>query len=237
MKRMAILAVAILLLGFYVAWPAWSGYAIRTALQNKDAAALAAKIDFESVQASMRPGVTQKVGEGYDRYQAQLGPTAGMILAQLKKDAVPRIVDASLKALLTPEMIIRIASEAGPVKETIERIMREQIGRGLPANGNAPADAAGGAAVPQGLGGLLGRALKGGNQPAAVEPAPAPAAAGQTNTAPRFSLANVKSFAFNGPLMFSVGVAKDPATPDADVTAQMSFTGGDWKVTGLVPRS
>jgi Protein of unknown function (DUF2939) len=237
MKRIAIAAVAILMLGFYVGWPAWSGYVIRSALQNKDANALASKIDFERVQASMRPAVMQKVAESYDRYQAQLGPAGGLILGQLRKDAMPRIVDASLKAMLTPEMMIRIASEAGPIKDTIERIMREQIGRGMPANGGAAVDAGGADKLPQGLGGMLGRVLKGSNQPAAPEPDAAPApSASQPKQAPRFSLSNVKSFAFAGPLSFSVGVAKDPATPDADVTAQMSFTGGDWKVTGLLPR-
>jgi hypothetical protein len=237
MKRIAVAAAAVLLLlGFYVAWPAWSGYAIRSALQNKDAPALAAKVDFESVQASMRPVVTQKVLEGYDRYQTQLGPTGGLVLGQLKKDTVPRIVEASLKSLLTPEMIVRIASEAGPIKEAIDRIMREQMARAVPGGEitNASGDTGGGPLRP-GLGGLLGKALKGGDQTAKPAPAaePVPAAKPIAN---KFSLTNIKSFAFTSPLSFQVGVAKDPATPDADVTVQMSFIGGDWKVTGLVPR-
>lgn len=63
MKRILALAV-IAIAGFYVAWPAWSGYVIRDAIQSKDTARLAAKVDFDRVQASLRPTVTRKVEEG-----------------------------------------------------------------------------------------------------------------------------------------------------------------------------
>jgi hypothetical protein len=128
--------------------------------------------------------------------------------------------------------MIRIASEAGPIKETIERVMREQMGRGLPSTGLPAGDGAssdGG----RGLGARLGRIMRNGNQPAA-EPDGAPAPAEQPKR--KFSLSNVKSFSFSGPLSFQVGLVKDPVAATADVTAQMSFTGGDWKLTGLVPR-
>ena len=246
MKRLMVLAL-LLLAGFYVAWPAWSGYQIREALQARDAAKLDAKVDFDSVRVSLRPIVTQKVSDGFDRYQGQAGPTAGLILGQLKKDVIPRIVETSLVTLLTPETIIRIASEAGPIKESFERIMREQMGRSIPGGavnaGGDTSQAAGGGQ--SGLGGMLGRVLNNraatGNQPGAVEPKVGEPKPGEVEQPPQptkrtYSYANIKSFAFNGPLSFRVGVAKDPATPDADVTAEMSFTGGDWKVTGLVPR-
>jgi Protein of unknown function (DUF2939) len=234
-KRILFLAI-VALLGFYVAWPAWSGYSIRNAILAKDHAALASKVDFDSVQASLRPAVTQKVNDGFDRYASQMGPTGGLVIGQLKKDAVPKIVDASLRTLLTPENIIRIATEAGPMKESFERIMRDQMGRGLPAVG---AGADGTPAPQQGLGGLLGKALQIAKPPATqsadATPAgtPAPASDG---TKPKFSLSNIKSFSFAGPLSFQVGVAKNPAAAEADVTAQMSFTGGDWKITSLIPR-
>jgi Protein of unknown function (DUF2939) len=236
MKRRGFLGIGlpavVLLLGFYVAWPAWSGYTIRNALQTQNAQALAAKVDFDQLRASLRPAVTAKVGEGFDRYQAQLGPTGGLILGQFKNDAIPKIVEASLRTLLTPEMMIRIASEAGPIKETIERVMREQMGRGLPAAGLPAGDGAAGADGGRGLGARLGRIMRGGNQPAESDSPAAPAEQPKR----KFSLANIKSFAFNGPLSFQVGLAKDPAAGAPDVTAQMSFTGGDWKLTGLVPR-
>jgi hypothetical protein len=40
--------------------------------------------------------------------------------------------------------------------------------------------------------------------------------------------------AHKGPLSLAVCVAKDPAANELDVTANMGFTGFDWKVTGLV---
>lgn len=239
MKRFIALVI-VALLGFYVAWPAWTGYAIRSALQEQDATALAAKIDFERVRESLRPVVTRKIDEGVDRYQAQLGAAGGMVLGRLRQSVVPKVVDASLNRLLTPESVIRIAAEAGPLKESLDRIMREQIGLGVPGGG-APVDAGiGGATEPRGLGGLFGKVLKGsGGAPPAgaqgMEPQPAPGQAPE-RTKRKFSLANVKSFGVNGPLSFRVGVAKDPASVEADVTAELAFTGGDWRVVGLVPR-
>ncbi len=237
MKRILALAV-IAIAGFYVAWPAWSGYVIRDAIQSKDTARLAAKVDFDRVQASLRPTVTRKVEEGFDRYQSQLGGAGAMILGQLRKDAVPKIVEASLKALLTPDMIIRITSEGGSIKDSLDRIMREQIGRLLPAGGAGGDNAAPSGQVRQGLGGLLGKALPG------AAPAPAaPEAAAVAATVPvagspgrSLSVMNIKSFSFVGPVSFRVGVAKESTAVEPDITAEMSFIGGDWKLTGLVPK-
>ena len=242
MKRLIATAL-FLLVGFYVAWPAWSGYQIREALQARDPKKLGAKVDFDSVRVSLHPVVTQKVSDGFDRYQSQAGPTAGLILGQLKKDVIPKIVETSLVALLTPETIIRIASEAGPLKESFERIMREQMGRTIPGGvanvGGDTSQASNGGQ--SGMGGMFGRVLgnraAAGNQPGAAEPKAGEAEPPTQPTKRAYSYANIKSFAPNGPLSFRVGVAKDPATPDADITVEMSFTGGDWRVTGLVPRS
>ena len=165
--------LAIALLGFYVAWPAWSGYVIREALRSQDAARLASKVDFERVRASLLPVVTAKVDEGVGRYQSQLGGAGAILLEQFKKDALPKVVDATLRVLVTPQMIIRLASEAGPIREGIDRVVREQLGRRAAgsADGSEPASPQAGG---QGLGGLLGKVLKRGDQqPAAGEP-PAP---------------------------------------------------------------
>ena len=51
-----------------------------------------------------------------------------------------------------------------------------------------------------------------------------------------YGLANLKRFAFAGPLGFDVGVAKDPTASEPDLTAGMNFTGLDWKLTRIVPR-
>lgn len=235
MKR-AIVGVGVAaLLMFYVGWPAWTGYRIRGALLAQDPVGLAAKVDFERVRLSLRPVVTRKVDDGVDRYQSQLGAAGNLIVGRLRQDLVPKIVEASMNRLLTPEAVIRIAAEGGSIKESLDRIMREQIGLGMPNRGELTAET-GVPAEPKGLGGLLGKVLKGSAPPLAAEPPPPAPSPPAAKPARQYSLANVKSFAFAGPLSFRVGVAKDPAATEADVTAEMAFTGGDWKVVGLVPR-
>lgn len=227
--------VVVALVGFYVAWPAWSGYVIRNAINDKDPVALAAKVDFARVHDSLRPGVAEKVDQQIDRYQSQMGAAGAMVVGQLCKDLVPKIIEASLKRLLTPEMIIRIAAERGTIKESLDRVLREQVGNGLPG-GNSPTDSSGGPNPPStaGLGGLLGKVLKQPGSPPAegAESSPGQPAA----TTRKISISNIRNFAFNGPLSFRLGIAKDPSKSEPDVTAEMSFTGGDWKLTGLVPR-
>jgi hypothetical protein len=52
----------------------------------------------------------------------------------------------------------------------------------------------------------------------------------------RFTLANIKSYRITGPLALAVGIARDPAAAEPDVTAEFAFTRGKWKVVGIVPR-
>lgn len=208
MKRWIGLATAVVLAlaVFYGAWPAWSAYVIRNAIQARDPAALASKVDFTRVRDNLRPVLAMRVDQQLDKYQAQLG-TAGRLLAgRVRKDVAPRIVDASVNRLVTPEVIIRIVAERAALKETIEAILREQIGLGIP-DAREPSE-----------------------KPAPdQEPGPA-------NPGKKYSLANIKRLAFSGPLSFQLGVAKDPAAPQEDFAAEMAFTGGDWKLVGLVPR-
>ena len=249
MKRLFALAL-LLLVGFYVAWPAWSGYQIHKSIQAKNTGLLESKIDFPGVRKSLRPVIAAKITEGLEKFQTQAGPAGAMILSQLKGDMVPKIVETTLGSLVTAETVMRVATDGGSFKDNLEKIMREQLGRsGLPtAGGNGPPS---GPSLPGGLGGTMGDLLGKVARPKTNSPVrditneeankPAPAAAGTVATdkakAPAsFSLSNIKSFRFNGPLSYSVGVAKDPAATDADLTAEMSFTGGDWKVTGLVPK-
>ncbi len=181
----------------------------------------------------MRPFVTQRVVEAFGRYQAQAGATTGSIMGQLGQQAIPPVVEAMLNILLTPQMLTRIAADGGTVKESFDRIMREQLGRGMPGM------AGGGDSRQAGLRELLGKVVKSpGSQsrPVDAEPPSAPGPQGQVLGKREFSLSNVKSFSLNGPLSFRVGVAKEAGATEADVTAEMSFTGADWKITGLVPR-
>jgi hypothetical protein len=256
MKRIVALAL-LLLVGFYIAWPAWSGYQLGSALATKNAGLLQSKIDFDRVRSSMRPTVTSKIEGEVEKFSAQAGPAGAMILGQIKGDLIPKIIETTLATVVTPETVIRIVSEGGSVKESIERIMREQMSKsgGLPGLGGGGA-AGGGGGSSGGLGGLagalggiggagggalgdlLGKAGKGRNPVRDVsdEPAKTEAPAAEAKGSPKFSLANIKTFRLNGPLSYRVGVSKDAKATEADLTAEMSFTGGDWKITGLVPR-
>jgi hypothetical protein len=51
---------------------------------------------------------------------------------------------------------------------------------------------------------------------------------------PSYGLRNVKHFGMVGPFRFAIGVAKDAAASEPDVTVE--FTGLDWKVTAVRPR-
>jgi Protein of unknown function (DUF2939) len=251
MKRL--IALALLLLAcFYVAWPAWSGYQIYQSIQARNSGLMDSKIDFPSVRKSLRPVITAKIGEGLEKFQAQAG-AAGALISQLKGEMVPKLVDSTLATMVNSETVMRVATEGGSFKETLEKIMREQMGRsGLPAGGGA------GGGLGQGLPGGLGGVLSGGagglgdllgkvGRPKSSSPVrditaeeaskpAAPADVGAAKPPAKFSLANIKTFRLSSPLSYVVGVAKNPEAPEADVTAEISFTGGDWKVTGLVPK-
>ena len=49
-------------------------------------------------------------------------------------------------------------------------------------------------------------------------------------------LSNIKRLAFTSPTSFEIGIAKDAAASEPDLTAQMGFRDMDWKLIGLVPR-
>jgi hypothetical protein len=251
MKRLLALVV-LLLLGFYVAWPAWSGYRIAAALQSKDATMLASKIDFASVRTGLRPVVEVEVGKEIDKQAGQgLG---GVLGGDLKKQLAPKLVDMVLNTVITPENIIRIASEGGNVAGSVQKIMMEQLSKsgGIPGMPNIPGlggGSGGGGGLPGGLGSVLGAAgaagLKlpgglnipgmGGGQAQAPAPVAAPAApAAKSDAKPSYGMSNIKSFGFS-PLAYTVGVGRDPAAAKSDATIKMSFSGFDWKITDIVP--
>jgi hypothetical protein len=231
------------LIAFYGLWPAYSGYQINMALQTRDAALLERKIDFDAVRVSLRPAVTEEVSRQFDA-AGKDGGLGGLLGGEVKKQLLPQIVEAAVAAIVTPANVIRIYTEGGDLKSTIDKIMREKMGQGglagAAAGGAAPA---GGLALPGGLGQLGDLAGKMGIDPnkvtgtVAPKPAEATTAAAQPVAAAKssYGVANIKRVALAGPLGFEVGVAKDAAASKPDVTAGMSFTGFDWKLTKLVP--
>ena len=250
MKRLLTLLL-LLLAGFYVGWPAYSGYEIKTALEAKDAATLSSKIDFESVKASLRPAATVEAEQSLTESVEKSGVAAGILSAEIARKVLPALVDASLNSLVTPENIIRIYSDGRAVKDTLARIVREQIGKsgglaglgaliGKPApGGEAKTGAFSGAidAVGKATGIDLGKVVtKTAPVRTVTEPASDPASAASSEKPKGYGIGNIKHFGLAGPLSVELGVAKDAGATEPDVTAEMTFRGTDWILTGLRPR-
>ncbi len=246
------------LIGFYGAWPAYTGYRIKNALDTENAQLLASKIDFDAVRTSLRPAVTAEVEKSLTSAIQKGGGQNEALLAGLKTQMMPKMIDAAMATIVTPESILRIYRERD-FKKTVTAIIAEKMGgaagagalAGVLGAGAAPqaggAQAAGdllaklgkaaeGSGVDPGkiLGGLLGKKDKDATAPV---PTPAPAPTTSPASAPAaFGFNNVKTFGINGPLGFSVGVAKDQAAATPDLVADMAFSGFDWKLVGLRPR-
>lgn len=252
MKRL-LLIVLFLALAFYVAWPAYTGYRINTALKTKDAAVLEQKIDFPRVRESLRPAVAQTVEQAYMRTQQQAGGVGSNILAKLKQDVLPGLIDATLTTLVTPNSLAWAATEGKSFKEAIERAIKNQMARagGVPGSAGGSADDAGAPSSRSGInlgkiGEIAGRfgidtgkvlGTTDGKDQAPAGDAQVPAGGSQAPGEPRqYGMANIKSVRPTGPLSFEVGVAREAAASAPDLVVEMSFTGMDWKVTGLTPR-
>ena len=245
LKSIATMVAVVLGLLFYIAWPAYSGYEIRGALEARDPVALSRKIDFPSVRTSLRPAVTAKVESELALLFKKVG---GLSLNdETRARFMPRIVDGALNAIVTPEMLIRVHEQGGNLKEAVNLVVeqRARSAEGLGSllggiAGGSESDAEGGLGKigeiagkigldPGKLGGLLGK------------PSQVPASDAQVDLAvgkpkPRLGFDNIKHFGLNGPLGLAVGVARDAGQREADLTAEMSFIDGDWKLTGLIPK-
>jgi hypothetical protein len=251
MKRLLTLAL-LLLAGFYVGWPAYSGYEIKTALEAKDAAALSSKIDFASVKESLRPAATLEAERSLNDTVEKSGAAAGILGAEIAKKVLPALVDASLDRLVTPENIIRIYSDGRAVKDSLSRIVKDQIGKsggiaglgaliGKPApEGDTQTGSLTGildAVVGKATGGDAGKAVtKAAPVRTVTEPASEPIAAASQQKPRAYGIGNIKHFALTGPLSVELGVAKEPEAKEADVAAEMTFRGTDWVLTALRPR-
>lgn len=258
MRRILVIAI-LLAIGFWGAWPAYSGWRIHEALKGDNAATLERMIDLPSVRASLRPVATIEAEKHLDEALARIGPGGMALGADIKRQVMPGLIEGVLANLVTAPNILRIYREGGAARDAIRRILAEEMEKpgsalgglgglgGLIGNRGAASGEAGSAAGRAGgldVGGMLDRlggAAGGGSrspvrdiaaEPAVTQTPGAATPAGQTG----YGLGNIKSIGFNGPLSIVMGLARDAAATDAEVTVEMSFTGLDWRLTGLAPR-
>lgn len=270
MKRILAL-IWLALVGFYIAWPAWTGYKIRQAFETEDAALLESKVDFDGVRASLKPVIAAEADAYFERLKRDVGPLGGLLSGQIKGELTGRLVETAVNSAITPPNVIRMVRDGKSVKQSLEKVMVEQAGAGgglkLPGFGGARGPKAGSVDPAnndpgRGVGNASGstgsvpeakQASAGGvNSPFKEVDRQTPAGAaggvgqasgpqpdmrqGETRQPrPRLGLANIKSFSIDGPLGFTVGVAKDANATEPELTATLRFTGGDWKVVSVTP--
>jgi hypothetical protein len=84
-----------------------------------------------------------------------------------------------------------------------------------------------------------GRSRTGGATPPADEPGSGNGSErqpGESKARRKLSINNIKSYRVTGPLSIEVGIALNQTDPVPDAFAELAFTGGDWKVVGIVPQ-
>lgn len=227
MKK-ALLPLLLALLGFYLAWPAWTGYQIRNAFETQDALLLESKVDFPAVRASLKPIVTAETEASFERIKRDAGPLGGLIAGTIKGEVMGRLVETAINSAITPPNVIRTFHEGRSIKQSLERILVEQAGSGGLKVGGRRAQASGSP---------VGNNAPGAEADANQAPAggSVPPATTTSDRRPRLGIANIKSFSISSPLEFSVGVAKDVTATQPEVTATLRFTGTDWKVVAITP--
>ncbi len=235
-------------LAFYVAWPLYAGYEIRNSLDGHNVETLNARIDFPSVRISLRPAVAAKVDKVIDDALRKAGTAGGALGEKLKESITPRIVDGVLATLVTPEMLIRIHASGKTLKEVLESLVVERAGQtqGLGGFMVVPEDQQGGPQskleqIAGGYGIDLKKVLGGGAASEAVDQAAAPRpvlpALNEARAKPKYGLGNIKHFSLTGPLDLTIGVSRDASARKPELTADLTFVDGTWKITGLVPET
>ena len=243
-RILALIIVAAL--GFYVAWPAYTAFSIKNAIDTNNPQLLASKVDFDAVRVSLKPAVTVEVEKAMTAAVQQGGAENAAVLEQLKVATMPKVIELALTSVVTPEGLLRIHQEGGDARKVIAKIVGEKMG-GLGGLGALVTGVTGpnGAGGDRDVGDLLGAISKaagvdtsklGGLLGKKPPSAAAPGAAGPVGEKPKIGLANIKGFAMNGPLGLSAGYARDAAASEPDVTVDLGFTGGDWKIVGVRPR-
>lgn len=232
---------------FYIAWPLYAGYGLKGSLETQDVEGLNARVDFPSVRVSLRPAVTAKVEQVLADALKRAGTAGGALGDTLKASLAPRIVDGVLAVLVTPEMLIRIHASGKSLKEALDAMVLDRAsgtqglgGFTIVSKDQEQGDGARSRLeeIAGALGIDTGKVLGGAGvtageaavrEPAELLPLKAPA------DRPKYGIGNIKHFTFSGPLGLSVGIARDPKARKPELTADLTFVDGSWKLTGLVP--
>lgn len=259
MKKLIALIILVAL-GFYVGWPAYTGYAIHAALEADDSEVLARKIDFPQVRSSIRGPVMAKIDSRIGEMIGQFGAALGVSKEQVKMDQIGGIVDGALQDVVSPERLGGIYKRGGDFTGEIQKAVLRQIENAgglmelldLGGGGGAASDDTGGGSsgfdLSNGIGGLLANknarkifgqvaqqvGANGGLSADALFPKRKTAQTSDDSER-SFGLSNIKHFGFPGALAMEVGIAANGDAVDEDVTARMSFQDFDWKVTRLEP--
>lgn len=246
MKKIILLAI-ILAGAFYCAWPAYSLYQIADGVKVKDESKLQNKIAWENVRSSLRAPVTARVKEEISNQSKSQG-IEGALMGQLAGEFAPQLVEKILDAYVTPKGIITLANQGGKINPADLGIGGLVQKLGNKNNAGNQGDKQGGGL----LGGILGKAneiagkIPGGKELIGntlgtyskdlfknIDKNSSKGSASSSKTS--YGLNNIKSFNFNGPLSFEVGLAKSPTAKKPDVIAGMSFIDMDWKLSKIVP--
>ena len=84
---------------FYVAWPLYAGYGIKSSLEGHNVEGLTSRIDFASVRVSLKPAVAAKVDKAMTDALRKAGVGGGGLTDQLK--AALGVYRGAARALLT----------------------------------------------------------------------------------------------------------------------------------------
>src|SRR5262249_59244208 len=90
-----------------------------------DVGELGRKFDFPSVRPSLRASAVEKLAELHERPNSPL--TSPVSNERKRNDVGTPVVDQLLERTATPDGLLRITREEGPLRASVERLLRDHI--------------------------------------------------------------------------------------------------------------